>query len=241
MNTRNTVILAIVTILLLSLAVSAFAGGPKYNWTITAAGQSKDGGCTIIVRDQNGDESTIDGDASDLKGILAYFGVQKPKELEGRKLSGDDLGREVNTAAQWASRMSPEDKLVEVLAKGILSLKDFDLPKGMILCDFYDFVEKRYLRKDLLQKLGERIEVLSNDRFELGGAKPSEFIILPKSMCFDTLSVIETKMIVQGTGSDQTSRSTKIHRFTISALCRNAVQFDAEELTEQEMKEVHAP
>ncbi len=237
---RYTVILTI-AILLLVMAASAFAAGTKHVWRINGVVEdTATHTCTIAVIDELGNKSTIDGDANDLKGLMTYFGVDAPERLKGFRLEGNALEHDLNASVQWALHMSPEDVKIDLLSAGIISKHNFCLqtviPKTW-------FVKNQYLRKDIAQKLAERIRVISNWRFELQSANAKDFNILPKAMCYDTFALVET-MTVLVTPDGPESKSTRIHRFSLSADCTNPVLFDSDgpvKMTPEEMKGVHAP
>lgn len=221
---------------LLCVAVPVLAGGPLYSWQITAVK-----GNALTVKEISSDKiDSVELTKADLSGLVKYFGVKKVKNLVGRKFSGNDLKETLKDNSKRFFMMSDEDIFVEILAKGILTFDDFSLPKGMML-ERSDFKDGKYLDKGLLAKLQNRIEVLSNGICELSGADRDEFSILPRAMCYATFAVIETKHIIIGKfggGPEHTSKSVKVHRFSIAADCSNAVQFDRLLLTPVEFSAV---
>ena len=230
-------------ILFLISASATFAGGPKHSWAIM-----KVDGNTITVVDENGTIDNIDGNNKDMAGLRIFFGVKKDAQLSGRCFSGDDLAQTVNVNANWGLHMTPLDKKVEKMVNGIILFKDVEVSKKDMLSASTDFVGGQYLSKEILGKMFERVGVRTNGKCELAVAKASDFTVLPKALCFTTLEVRETIMMLMSAQTPDgvisipsAVRSERIHRFTIAADCTNAVQFDKMELASDEMNETHAP
>lgn len=235
MNTRNSVILALVVILL-SLAISAFAGGNAYTWTLGKP-SIKDGICTIKVMDQCKNTDTVHCNMADLQGLMAYLNAPNSAALEGRKFEGNNLEKDLNAARDWAFNMSKEDKEIETLAKGILTFKNFD--SDVILGQSENFICVNgtwRLNKGIFSMLYERTKVMSDGKCELVEANINDFSIIPRSMCFVALAIKSTareKISIAGIQNIDLGKRTRFHKFTLAADCTNAVQFDAPKQSEQ--------
>ena len=223
-----------------------YKDGGKYTWTITDATESSKG-CLVSVRDQNGNADHIDGDVDDMAGMKKYFGVTKASELKWRRFSGDDLAIKINKIAAWSSlHNSEKDKRRERIAKGIALCKDFDVSDEERI-PASEFVNGA-LNKDFVRYVAERVTVFTNGRFEMVAAKAEEFNFLPQAIYFDTFQLRETiTTAISAQGPDgtisptETAQEIRIFRFSISADCTNAVQFDPMRDTDSQMSQIHAP
>ena len=234
------VLLLVCVLSFVVMAVAVYAAGPLHTWKIVGV-PTQANGYTALIWENGFVYSSKPLSPSTRTGLFTYFAIDNDEQMMRRQFQGDDVDQTLVQLAKWAANMTASQKLDNVIAKGILTFDSFTLPKGMVLSSAKDF-HGHYLDRDRYAYIDERVKVLSNFTCELGAAKPSSFNNLPDAKVFDTFAVNETVKILEsvtpmGMGSITTSRSTsvKVHRFAIVADCPNAVRFDIEKISEDEM------
>lgn len=125
------------------------------------------------------------------KYLLCYFGVKTPEELTGKKFRSDktDASFAINyliVQQKHGGNYTPPtyDELYEMTAQAMSEMKcpDFsnEFDKETIYFAFLNALEVPRAKKDWLQKLKNRILVLSNGKVKLVGG-PAEYLVLVKN------------------------------------------------------------